>query len=93
MALFSSLPAARAVILTSQFVTNLPATGGLPADSNPSVGAAVGSYFYFAASDGTNGITGRELWRTDGTPGGTTLVKDICPGAGDSSPQMIVGAG
>src|SRR5690349_19962147 len=92
--LFPLSPPARAVTFTSQLVTNLPATpGGLPADSNPSIGAAMGGYFYFAASDGTNGSTGRELWRTDGTPAGTTLVRDICPGAGDSSPQMIVAAG
>ena len=90
--LLAPSPPAHAVTFTSQLVTNFPAAGGLPADSNPSVGAAMGGYFYFAASDGTNGTTGRELWRTDGTPGGTALVKDICPGAGDSSPQMIVAA-
>jgi ELWxxDGT repeat protein len=32
---------------------------------------------YFIASDGTSGL---ELWRTDGTPLGTARVKDICPG-------------
>jgi ELWxxDGT repeat protein len=31
---------------------------------------------YFAANDGQNGV---ELWRTDGTTGGTFLVKDIDP--------------
>ncbi len=31
---------------------------------------------YFVASDGVSGL---ELWRTDGTTPGTTLVKDICP--------------
>jgi ELWxxDGT repeat protein len=29
---------------------------------------------------------GRELWRTDGTPGGTRLVRDIAPGTGGSDP-------
>jgi len=31
----------------------------------------------FAPNDGEHG---RELWRTDGTEAGTTLVKDVCPG-------------
>lgn len=29
---------------------------------------------------------GRELWKTDGTKGGTALVKDINPGLSDSNP-------
>ncbi|QIN81828.1 hypothetical protein GBA63_03615 [Rubrobacter tropicus] len=37
---------------------------------------AVGDTLYFRANDGTNGL---ELWKTDGTAGGTTLVKDINP--------------
>ena len=37
---------------------------------------------YFGASDGT---LGKELWRSDGTEGGTELVKDINPGASGSS--------
>ncbi|HWV99098.1 MAG TPA: ELWxxDGT repeat protein [Candidatus Acidoferrum sp.] len=93
LAALTLLPA-EAVVFTSQLVTNLPASpGGLPCGSSPSLGAAMGGYFYFAASDGTNGTTGRELWRTDGTAGGTTLVKDINPGDGDSSPQNIIAAG
>ncbi len=36
-----------------------------------------GGLTYFIASDG---ISGLELWRTDGTTPGTTQVKDICPG-------------
>ncbi len=35
----------------------------------------------FAADDGTNGV---ELWISDGTEGGTTLLKDINPGAAGS---------
>ena len=47
--------------------------------------AAVGGPF-FSAFDTTNG---QELWKSDGTLAGTTLVKDIRPGAGDSYPFAL----
>ena len=43
--------------------------------------------FYFAASTLANG---RELFRTDGTAAGTTLVADIHP-TGDANPRELVG--
>ena len=33
---------------------------------------------------------GVELWRSDGTAAGTTLVKDIDPGTGNSHPSNMV---
>ena len=39
---------------------------------------------YFNADEG-NSLSGRELWKSDGTSGGTVLVKDIYPGAGNNS--------
>ena len=47
-----------------------------------------GNYLYFV---GRGGNTGPELWRTDGTPAGTRLVKDITPGPqyGTSAPTSL----
>jgi|GEM_PF-1249566 len=57
--------------------------------SSPGNSIVIGSHCFFAADDGTHG---RELWKTDGTPAGTTLVKDIHSiygGLGASSPQRL----
>jgi ELWxxDGT repeat protein len=48
------------------------------ASSNPSGMVVIGSTTYFSANDG---IDGSELWKSDGTAAGTTLVKDIYPGS------------
>jgi len=52
--------------------------------SFPSQTTAAGSFAYFVASNGTSG---RELWRTDGTAGGTVLVKDINAGTANTNPD------
>lgn len=46
---------------------------------------------FFSASDGGDTITdkGRELWKSDGTAGGTVLVKDINAGQANSTPRFI----
>ncbi len=43
---------------------------------------AFDGYVYFAANDG---VVGNELWRTDGTPAGTTLVMDFNVGNASSN--------
>ena len=54
---------------------------------------------YFAATDGLQ-AHGRELWRSDGTAAGTSMVKDIAPGfdpntgnANESDPRDLVAFG
>ncbi len=47
----------------------------------------VGTKTFFTAN---NGVTGNELWVTDGTDAGTKLVKDIYAGALSSNPQYFM---
>ena len=44
----------------------------------------------FTARDGMHG---RELWVSDGTPSGRSMAKDISPGPGDSGPGWLVAVG
>jgi uncharacterized repeat protein (TIGR01451 family) len=59
---------------------------GRPNSSSPANLTVVNGVLYFTANDGTNG---QELWKSDGTAGGTVLVKDINPGSGSSSPSYL----
>ena len=50
----------------------------------------VDGFVYFSANDGVHGY---ELWRTDGTEAGTTMVKDINQGENSTShgDQQLIG--
>ena len=50
----------------------------------------LGSDILFTVSDVMHGT---ELWITDGTEGGTRLLKDLCPGACSSQPQSLTVVG
>ncbi|WP_428307352.1 ELWxxDGT repeat protein [Lacipirellula sp.] len=50
----------------------------------------VNGKLYFAANDGASGI---ELWTSDGTAAGTTLVADANPGASSTFPRLFTNVG
>ncbi|MFY0574942.1 HYR domain-containing protein [Cystobacter fuscus] len=49
-----------------------------------------GGPLVFSASDGLSGL---ELWSTDGTEAGTSLLQDLAPGAASSNPRLLGAAG
>lgn len=54
--------------------------------SNPDQIVAIGSTVSFTADDAVRGV---ELWKSDGTAAGTTLVKDMRPGCSSSGPRDL----
>jgi ELWxxDGT repeat protein len=63
---------------------NPGSSNGYPNQSFPNNFTKFNNKLYFSADDGVNG---RELWVTDGTSGGTQLVKDINPGTNANGPN------
>ncbi|MCC6672663.1 MAG: hypothetical protein IT458_16480 [Planctomycetes bacterium] len=57
--------------------------------SNPGLAVILGGIAYFTAND----VLGTELWRSDGSLGGTYRVKDLNPGAASSDPDELIVAG
>src|SRR6185295_4249484 len=51
---------------------------------------SVGSTVYFVSKDAA---TGFELWKSDGTPTGTLIVKDIVPGPESATISNLVAVG
>jgi ELWxxDGT repeat protein len=55
-----------------------------PADGHPAAFVNLGPVALFAADDG---LSGEELWRSDGTAAGTWQVADLCPGECQGGPR------
>ncbi|MFO1481863.1 MAG: ELWxxDGT repeat protein [Verrucomicrobiaceae bacterium] len=69
-------------------VSNINTAAG--SSSSPANLTAIGSTVYFSASNGTTtGLNGTELWKSDGTSGGTVMVADIFSGTSSSSPASL----
>jgi ELWxxDGT repeat protein len=58
----------------------------VPRSSNPASLLKAGAQIFFTADDR---IHGTELWRSDGTAAGTSMVADLVPGAAGSSPGLL----
>lgn len=69
-------------VMLKEFIAG--STGGVSLTENRFI--TLGSTVLFGATDS---VIGSELWKTDGTPGGTVLVKDIRPGSQGSQPNPI----
>lgn len=59
---------------------------GYTNSSNPTGFINVNGILFFSANDGISGI---ELWKSDGSDAGTVLVKDINPGSADAKPMYL----
>src|SRR4051812_28875939 len=70
-------------MLAAQMI--VPAIPGAPGELTN-----VNGTLFFTASDGPYGI---ELWKSDGTPGGTVMVCDIVPGPTGSTPGKLTAVG
>jgi len=68
-------------LLVKDINSTFPGTASSPANLTD-----VNGTVFFTANDGMHGI---ELWKSDGTAGGTVMLKDIHLGAGDSSPTNL----
>ncbi|MBK5305686.1 MAG: hypothetical protein JJD92_03265 [Frankiaceae bacterium] len=84
------VPDSRAAAVVPVPVNLVKDINAVPVPSGLSELTAVGSSVFFAVS--TPGL-GTELWKSDGTAGGTELVKDINPGEEGSEPAGLVDVG
>jgi ELWxxDGT repeat protein len=75
----------KASLLSTTDGTNWQTLRDFPSSSSSPLVSARGNIFFV----GDDGIHGQELWKTDGTPEGTVLVKDISPGRLSAEPFRL----
>jgi ELWxxDGT repeat protein len=63
------------------------------AGSKPAELTVSGKFLFFTASSQAGSTPNIELWKSDGTSGGTVMVKEIAPGTVSSSPEQLVDVG
>jgi ELWxxDGT repeat protein len=85
LAAFVTAPAGAQASEAFSFLKDI--TPGASGSSPIAETADVDGTLFFTANDGVNG---NELWKSDGTPAGTTLVEDILPGGVGSSPAEFL---
>lgn len=75
---------------TASVIDLFPGGAIIPNSSSPRNLTAVGTTLFFTATDGSTGI---ELYKSDGTAGGTVQVEDIRLGANSSAPARLTAVG
>lgn len=70
--------------------TNGTETGTRFVTKTHSPPVAVGNHIFFTGDDG---VHGKELWVSDGTTGGSSMVKDVAPGASGGAPYGAFAGG
>jgi ELWxxDGT repeat protein len=84
----SSIWVSAGTVATTKRLLRNPSGGYYYGGGGPMAGAP-GGVFYA----GTDNVHGTELWRTDGRPGGESIVKDIYPGSLGYGPGNLIPGG
>ncbi|MCP3102986.1 HYR domain-containing protein [Myxococcus sp. K15C18031901] len=81
-----------ALVIGTPYLVKDLLPGELPVDASsfpsfaPEGFVTLGAHTFYAANDGTDDV---ELWKTDGTLEGTSLVRDVLPGPAPSYPSNL----
>src|SRR5688572_26498543 len=81
--------AAASASAAQQVTRDIKTLAGGPRSGSPDQITALGNVAIFVATS----AHGRELWRTDGSLGGTYMLRDLEPGAEDSNAQELIAVG
>jgi ELWxxDGT repeat protein len=71
---------------TARLTRDIAAGPGTNEGSDPDQLTLLGGRVVFRATEPT---TGQEVWTSDGTPGGTALLREACPGPCSDEPEIV----